>query len=489
MSNEFYTSCTTFGDEIFVRGYKDGIAYSKKVKYRPSLYVKSIDTHNSKYKTIFDEPLRRHDFDTIRDAKKWAAGLKNERVPVYGCTKYEYQYLGDEFKNQTILADFDYIKIQTIDIETSVHVTGKFPSAFNPLEEIMLFTFIDGITKHKDVFGRKPYSTDDPTVTYHYYPNEADMLLAIISHWRKTKIDILTGWNSYAFDVPYFCSRVKLLLGEKELSKLSPFGKVWDREGFDDYGKPCITYTIVGVSQLDYQLLYKKFNLKKQENYRLDHIGFVELKKPKLSLGVSFYEAYTNHWDKYVLYNIIDTEIVDELEAKKKFIRLAVMMAHMARCSFEDTLGTVSMWESIIYNYLFAQNVIVPTSNDKPSKRIVGAVVKEPIMGYYKWAMGVDATSLYPSIIMMLNMSPETIIDDEYVNLSIPEFMAMKQYDSERTVACNGHVFDNSKRGCLPVLVEQYFNLRVEYKDKKKAAEQEYKNIADELQRRGIKYD
>lgn len=481
MSSNFYTSCTTFGDDILVRGYQDGIAYAKKVKFRPSLYVKSVDAKNSKYKTIFDEPLRRHDFDSIKDAKMWVNGLKNEKTPIYGCTKYEYQYLGDEFKDKNVLGDFRYIQIQNIDIETTVHITGKFPDPFNPLEEILLFTFIDSITKKKHVFGRKPYQTNDPLVTYHHYPNEADMLLAIVAHWRKTKLDILTGWNTSGFDIPYFCSRVALVLGEKELSRLSPFGKVWRREGFDSYDKPEMSYTIVGVSQLDYLLLYKKFNLKKQENYRLDHIGFVELKKPKLDLGVTFFEAYTNHWDKYVLYNIIDTEIVDELETKKKFIRLAVMLAHMAKCSFEDTLGTVSMWESIIYNYLYAQNKIVPTQNNKPAKNIVGAVVKEPIAGFYRWAVGVDATSLYPSILMMLNMSPETIIDDEYVNLTIPQFMAMKQHNSDRTVACNGHVFDNTKRGCLPILVEQYFNLRVEYKDKKKAAEQKAKNLKANL--------
>ena len=474
----FYTNCTAFGDEILVRGYKDGIAYTKKVKFRPSLYVESINTSaTSKYFTIFDKPLRRHDFDTIKDAKMWATGLKNEKIPVYGCDKYHYQYLGDEFLGQDVLADFSLIKIQAVDIETTVHITGKFPSVINPLEEILLLTFIDSTTKQKNVFGRKPYKSADPLVTFHHYEDEREMLHAVIAFWRKTKIDIITGWNSEDFDIPYICARIELLLGSESLKKLSPFGQVWTRDGIDDFGKEKRTYNIVGVSQLDYLLLYKKFNLKKQASYKLGHIGFVELKKPKLELDMPFYDAYTYHWDKYVLYNIIDTEIVDELEGKKKFIRLAVMLAHMAKCSFEDTLGTVAMWESIIYNYLFVQNKIIPMSNNKPAKDIVGAVVKEPVAGFYKWAMGVDATSLYPSILMMLNMSPETIIDDEFVKLSIQEFMAMKSIGTDRTVACNGHVFRNDKRGCLPVLVERYFNLRVEYKDKKKSAEQKAKNL------------
>lgn len=477
MSLDFYTSCTTFGSDILVRGYQDGESITKKVKYRPSLYVKTINHPESPYKTIFGEPLKKHTFETIKDAKEWVKGLKNEKIPSYGCDKYHYQYLADEYKGKSLLADFNLIKIDTLDIETTVHVTGKFPDVLNPLEEILLLTFIDAKAKTKTVFGRKPYTTNDPLVTYHHIPDEKEMLLAVISYWCKRRCDIITGWNSEGFDIPYTCARISLLLGEDQMKRLSPFKQVWIRDGFNDHGSPERTYNIVGVAQLDYLLLYKKFNLKKQESYKLGHIGFIELKKPKLDLGVSFYEAYTNHWDKYVLYNIIDTEIVDELEGQKKFIQLAVMMAHMARCSFEDTIGTVAMWESIIYNYLLEDNTIIPMQNDKPSKFIVGAAVKEPIPGFYKWVMGVDATSLYPSIMMMLNMSPETIIDTEFVNLTIPEFMAMKPINSARTVACNGHVFDNTRRGCIPVLVEKYFNLRVEYKDKKKVAEQKAKNL------------
>lgn len=475
MSN-FYTSVTTFGDDILVRGYNDGESFTKKVKYSPSMYVKSLDD-SSKYRTIFDDPLKSKSFYSIKEAKEWVKKQKYEKNPTFGCDKYHYQYLADVYKGQTVLADFGLIKITSMDIETTVHVTGKMPTPFNPLEEILLMTFIDATTKKKTVFGRKPYSTDDPLVTYHHISDEKEMLMEIIHFIRKSNIDIITGWNNYGFDIPYSCARIALLLGEKILSQLSPFGKVWARDGVDEWDNQTRTYTIVGISQLDYLLLYKKFNGEKQESYKLGHIGFIELGKPKLDLGVSFYEAYTNHWDKYVLYNIIDTEIVDELESKKKFIRLAVMMAHMARCSFEDTLGTVSMWECIIYNYLFDKNIIAPMSNDKSHSNIVGAVVKEPIPGFYKWVMGVDATSLYPSIMMLLNMSPETIIDDEYVNMTIPDFVNMKDHGSDKTVACNGHVFDNSSRGFMPVLVEKYFNLRVEYKNKKKIAEQKASDI------------
>lgn len=468
----FYTSVTAFGNEILVRGYNNGVSFTKKVNYQPSLYLKTVNNPTSIHRTIFDEPLKKHTFKTIKEAKEWAKGQESEHSSTYGCDKYHYQYLADEYLGKNIQADFSLIQVSALDIETTVHHTGKMPSVFNPLEEILLLTFIDSITKKKTVFGRKPYKTEDRLVTYHYIENEKEMLLEVIAFFKKSKFDIITGWNSYGFDIPYICARIGLLLGEKILDQLSPFGKVWARDGKDDWGNPMRTYNIVGISQLDYMLLYKKFNKEKQESYKLGHIGFVELGKPKLDLGVSFYEAYTEHWDKYVLYNIIDTEIVDELENKKAFIRLAVMMAHLARCSFEDTLGTVSMWESIIYNDLLLKNVIIPMKNDKPPKFIVGAVVKEPIPGLYKWVMGVDATSLYPSIMMMLNMSPETIIKDEFVNMTIPEFMAMKQHNNLKTVACNGHVFDNTKRGFIPVLVEKYFNLRVQYKDIKKESEQ-----------------
>jgi DNA polymerase elongation subunit (family B) len=490
MALDFYTSVTAFSDNILIRGYENGVAVKMKVPYQPSFYIKS-KTPTKDYKTIFNEPLKRHQFGSIKEAKTWLAGTSAENIPVYGNSKMQYQYIGDIFYGKNVIADFNLIRTEYVDIETTVHITGKFPDVNNPLEEINLLTFINEQTKFKTVFGAKPYKNTDPTVKYHHYSDEKEMLMAVVDYWRRSGMDIISGWNSLAFDIPYIVARIELLLGEDYAKKLSPFGMVWKRESKDNFGNAQTLYTIVGIVQLDYLLLYKKFQKRnKPESYKLAVVADHEkLSKQKIELDHGFYEMYTNHWDTFVLYNIMDTEVVVALEEKVKFIRLAVMLGHKSKGSFEDSLGTVSIWQTLVYNNLLNKNIITPLENDKPYKDIVGANVKEPIPGFYEWICSIDATSLYPSLAMMINMSPETIVDDMFVKGTMEEFIdgtVDTDIGDEYSVACNGHVFRNDIKGFLPEIFNMLFEERKEFKNLKKKSEQVTKDIKAELIKRGL---
>ena len=167
-------------------------------------------------------------------------------------------------------------------------------------------------------------------------------------------------------------------------------------------GRTHISYDIGGVSQLDYLDLYKKFTYKAQESYRLDYIAGVELGQKKLDHSEfdTFKDFYTNGWQKFVEYNIIDVELVDRLESKMKLIELALTMAYEAKVNYEDVFYQVRMWDTIIYNYLKRRNIVIPPKNrsDKNDK-YAGAYVKEPIPGKYDWVVSFDLNSLYPHLI------------------------------------------------------------------------------------------
>jgi DNA polymerase elongation subunit (family B) len=165
--------------------------------------------------------------------------------------------------------------------------------------------------------------------------------------------DVITGWNIQLFDIPYICKRLNRVLGEKLMKRFSPWGLVTEGEMYIQ-GRKHINYDVGGVCQLDYLDLYKKFTYKAQESYRLDYIASVELGQKKLDHSEydTFKDFYTNGWQKFIEYNIVDVELVDRLEDKMKLIELALTMAYDAKVNYNDVFYQVRMWDNIIYNYL-----------------------------------------------------------------------------------------------------------------------------------------
>ena len=154
----------------------------------------------------------------------------------------------------------------------------------------------------------------------------------------------------------------------------------------------------------------------------MDHIANVELGQKKLDHSEfnTFKDFYTQGWQKFVEYNIIDVELVDRLEDRMKLIELAIVMAYDAKANYADVFSQVRMWDTIIYNYLKKKNIVIPPKerSDK-SEKYAGAYVKEPIPGKYDWVVSFDLNSLYPHLIMQYNISPETLIEQRHPSATV----------------------------------------------------------------------
>ena len=192
----------------------------------------------------------------------------------------------------------------------------------------------------------------------------------------------------------------------------------------------------------------------------------------------TFKEFYTKGWDKFVKYNIIDVELVDRMEDKMKLIELALTMAYDAKVNYNDVFSQVAMWDSIIYNYLKKQNIVIPpkTKSEK-SEKYAGAYVKEPVPGVYDWVVSFDLTSLYPSLIMEFNISPETLLNEKCPNVSVDKILNQSlnfEMYKDYAVCANGAMFRKDVRGFLPELMEKIFNERSIYKKKMLTAKQQY---------------
>ena len=242
--------------------------------------------------------------------------------------------------------DSDKLLLVTIDIE--VECENGFPNPEQASEPLLSITIKNHQSKEIIVWGLRDFTTDREDVTYVRCSDEKNLLQQFISFWTNNYPDIITGWNTEFFDVPYICNRIEKIFDEKVLKKLSPWGNVSSRNIYSQ-GRTHQLYDIQGVAHLDYYDLYRKFTYTSQESYRLDHIAFVELGERKEGNPYeTFKDWYTQDYQSFIEYNITDVELVDKLEDKMKLIELCLTMAYEAKVNYMDVLGSVKYWDMII---------------------------------------------------------------------------------------------------------------------------------------------
>ena len=483
---KFYTSVQQSGNTILVRGYDHGRQFSDRVKFNPTLFLPTEKP--SEWKTLDGKRVRPVLQGTIKDARQFVDTHKEmEDFPVYGQTRYNNQYILEEYPWDEMKFDMNQIRIFTLDIETGAE--NGFPDIETADQEILLISLKDSHTGRITVFGSRPYEATDPDVDYLEFKTEVGLLKAFLHFWISNFPDVITGWNVQLFDIPYIIKRIERVIGEKESKMISPWKSILYREIYIK-GRKQIAYDISGISCLDYLELYKKFTYTNQESYRLDHICSVELGAKKLDHSEydTFKEFYTKNWKKFVDYNIIDVRLVDQLDDKMKLIELAITMAYDAKVNFEDVYSQVRMWDNIIYVYLSKRNLVIPPKHEsRKDNKYAGAYVKEPTPGIYDWVVSFDLNSLYPHLIMQYNLSPETLKDHRHPTATVDRLLnkELELFDlCGQTLCANGTFYDTNKRGFLPELMDKIYQERTIYKKRMLKAKQEYeKNPSTELKK------
>ena len=474
----FYTNVQLVGDHVLVRGYENGRNFMTREKFYPTLFVPS--KKKTKYKTLEGDYVETIQPGTVRECRDFIKRYDGvENFKIYGNTGYIYQYISEKYPEDEIKFDTTKIKISTIDIE--VKSENGFPDVESAAEEVLLISVQDYTTKKIRTWGQGPFNNKQQNVDYKSFRTEYELLTAFINWWmiEGNTPEVVTGWNSELYDMPYLVRRIDRILGEKLMKRLSPWGLVTEREIYIA-GRKHISYDIGGITQLDYLNLYKKFTYKAQESYRLDYIAEVELGQKKLDHSEfdTFKDFYTEGWQKFVEYNIVDVELVDRLEDKMKLIELAITMAYDAKANYGDISSQVRMWDTIIYNYLKKKDIVIPPKekSEKDSK-YAGAYVKEPVPGKYDWVVNFDLNSLYPHLIMQFNVSPETLVDERHPTATVDKILNQElsfELYKDYAVCPNGAMFRKNVRGFLPELMEKIYEDRTIYKKKMLVAKQQY---------------
>lgn len=473
--NEFYTSVLRYGNNILYRGYKNGKPVKHKFPFRPTLFMSG--DKGSGWTTLDGSPVEPVKFDSMSEATDFVKryeGVSN--FTVYGNSNYVAQFVTEKFP-RTIEFDRDLVQVLNIDIE--VASDDGFPTPEEAAYPVISITLRqnDGVYW---TWGLNEYTPKHDNSLFIKCDNESDLLRKFVEYWTMHTPDIITGWNTRFFDIPYLVNRSIRMFGDDTLIKrLSPWGLVRERNT-TIMGKKHQEYILEGIEQLDYLEVFKKFTyntLGQQESYRLDHIAHVVLGERKLSYEEhgNLYTLYKEDYEKFIDYNIRDVELVHLLDEKLDLISLIMTMAYKAGVNYNDTLGTTNIWDTIIYRLLNDKKVAVPPKVEKAKTAYPGGYVKDPQVGSHEWVTSFDLNSLYPNIIVQYNMSPETVLDGFYNDVSVDNYLNgnVSVEGENYSLAPTGIRFSHDKKGVVPTIIEQYYAERRVIKKKMLEAQQE----------------
>ena len=424
------------------------------------------------------------------------------------------------------------LRIAFFDIEVDWHPEKGFSPThdpFNPITAISVYLqWLDQLVtlavppKTLSMESAQEVASDfDNTWVFE---REEDMLNTFLDLIEDA--DVLSGWNSEGYDIPYTVNRVTRVLSKDDTRRFCLWGQFPKERVFEKFGAEQTTYDTIGRVHMDYMILYRKYTYEERHSYSLDAIGEYELNERKTAYEGTLDQLYNNDFRKFIEYNRQDTLLLHKLDTKLKFIDLANALAHDNTVLIQTTMGAVAVTDQAIINEAHSRGLVVPSRNRRftdDESQAAGAYVANPKKGLHEWIGSVDINSLYPSVIRALNMGPETIVGqlrpimtDELIKERMDKgsgfagawegLFATLEYtsvmerrtDTEITVdwndgrtevysaaelwsaifdsnrpwmlSANGTIFTYERKGVIPGLLERWYAERKELQAKKKEA-------------------
>ena len=414
-----YTYYKRYGSSIQIKYIKDGQRYKKTVSgYKPTLYTKSNEPNTDKT-SIFGDSLTSISFDSIREANEFVERYAEvDDFEIIGNANFDHQFITELYSGKTPNFNPDEIHHALLDIE--VYSPDSFPYPKDAAAPVNGYTVYSNLHKKYFVCSDKPYlhlpdsEVGHLNVEFKQVEDEREILMELLNLFEREEFDLVSGWNSSGFDLPYIVNRCYKIIGEDTTKrKLSPFNNIYTRMGYDNFGNDELKVTIAGLPHCDYLDLYKKHIHTPRESYKLDFIASEEVGTQKIDFeeAGSLHRLYDTDPQTFVMYNIRDVELLVKLEEKLKLFQVTYALAYTSLSNYEDTLGSVGQITNLVAKHLYNNN-IVPTFKLKEvvKKSLEGAYVKDSVTGKHKWVVTFDLNSLYPHLIMQVNIGPETYV-------------------------------------------------------------------------------
>jgi len=367
-----------------------------------------------KFQSIYGEPLSRVVCRNSKDFRKELSIHNNKKLYEADINPI-FSTLSENYLN----AESPKLNVAFWDIEVDFDPERGYASpedAFMPITAIAVhLQWIDTLVclaippKKMSVAEAEELVKDLPNT--HIFDNEADLLDTFLNLIQDA--DVLSGWNSEGFDMPYTVNRITKVLSKDDTRRLCLWDQYPKKREYEKYGKKAITYDLVGRVHLDSLELYRKYTYEERHTYRLDAIGEMEVGETKTQYEGTLDQLYNNDFRKFVIYNRQDTALLDKLDKKLKFLDLSNTLAHECTVLLQTTMGAVAVTEQAIINEAHKRGFQVPNRpvrDEEADNSAAGAYVAYPKEGIHDWIGSLDINSLYPSAIRALNMGPETIV-------------------------------------------------------------------------------
>ena len=397
-------------DVIRVVERKDGKRHFTEYPVKYTFFYKDA---RGKYKSIYGDPLSRIVARNTKQFRKELAINQNKELfesdvnPIFQCLSEQY-----------LNVDAPKLNVCFFDIETDFDPERGFADPSDPFMPITAITvhlqWLDSLVTFalppKGLTMEQAKKEVEEFPNTYLYEKEGDMLEAFLDVIQDA--DILTGWNSEGYDIPYTVNRVSRVLSKDDTRRFCLWKQLPKKREYEKYGKSAETYDLVGRVHLDSLELYRKYTYEERHTYRLDAIGELEIGENKTVYEGTLDQLYNNDFKTFIEYNRQDVALLDKLDKKLRFIDLSNELAHANTVLLQTTMGAVAVTEQAIINEAHHRGLQVPNrpKRDEENTAAAGAYVAFPKKGLHKWIGSMDLNSLYPSVIRALNMDPATIV-------------------------------------------------------------------------------
>ena len=430
---------------------ENGNRITEEHEIKPYLYYEDPNMKQPDAISMYNKPLRKFEFDNSFDRNAWIESTPNTQL--FETLPSTKQFLLNKYCGKERDPNFVKYNLRTFFFDIEIEIENEFPSPDKANYPINVISIYDTLTKIIHVFAYKKdilncitdndiekikneVNTDyesNVTIKIYRYNNEKDLLKSFLYFWQNNFPDIISGWNIDGFDIPYIIHRIENVLNTKKpedknyvnyANLLSPIS--WNKNAIKNHVDQKLkqqvdSYHIMGISICDYMNLYKKFINKSQQSWKLDYIAKQDLGKGKLDYYELGFDSMKDFMQKdfatFVKYNIIDSVLVKQIDDNRHFIKLMRRICNMGLCEYESIfksipyiLGALCI-EARQHGVKFLTNANRDKEHAFESNGFEGAFVFPTKQGFYQnGIMSFDFNSLYPNVIMSVNISPETII-------------------------------------------------------------------------------
>ncbi len=370
---------------------------------------------DSGFRDIYGNPLKKITFDTRRAMESFAD--VHADVVAESDLSPAYKVILDHYRDSPSDAPYN-LCLYDIEVDFDLSEGRGYPTPNDPFGEINAISIYD--SKFDCYVMMMPVEFKDKVqlvdtrhgkhVEHVWTISESDMLRCFAEYLDH--IDIWCAFNGDQFDTRYIMARASILFGEdKALTMFTRNNlKAKVREFVSEYGEDTWEWKFPGRPHLDMMKLFKKFHPGERKSFSLNAICEEELGESKIDYDGDLGKLYRTDPQKFFEYSLHDSRLMFMLEEKQKIVYLAMFMARDGCFLSTDVYQSVKPIEMSIMKMCREDNIILPDHKHNEKEQFPGALVFDSRIGKSDWICSSDVVSEYPSVMMMLGLSLETMV-------------------------------------------------------------------------------